>query len=235
MSRSGWKKIGIGLAALGVAVGVWASGLLELAKEPERLQTALRDLGGLGMFAYVAVFALTQPLGMPGIALCLVASFIWPPWVAWALAMSGILLSSSLSFGFSRAMGREWVAKKLPPRLRAWDERIERHGLFAIILLRLLMFGSQPVHFLLGISKVRFATFLLGSFLGYVPGVTVLVVFGPAVVDWGRAQIARVDALPVPWWVVVAILVGLFAAWWTYRWRRTRSRAVVDPSGPAER
>ena len=214
------KKLGIGVAAVAVAVAVWASGLLELAKEPARLQAALRDLGGVGMLAYVAVFALTQPFGMPGIALCLAASLIWPPPIAGALALTGFFCSSSLAFGFSRAMGRDWVAKKLPPRLRAWDDRIEKYGVFAIIVLRMIFFGSQLVHLLLGISKVRFWKYALGSTLGYLPGVTFLVVFGPEAVDWLKT---RASDLPIKPWRAALIALGIFIAVRLFRWYRARS------------
>ena len=102
----------MGAAALGALVAAWATGLLDLAREPARLQAALRDLGPLGMAAYVGVFGLTQPLGMPGIALVLAASLVWSAPVAIALALAGFLLSSSLSFGFARSMGRDWVAAR---------------------------------------------------------------------------------------------------------------------------
>lgn len=223
MQGSTWKKIGLGAGAVAAAALVWASGLFELAKEPARFQATLRDLGGLGMVAYVAVFAVTQPFGMPGIALCLVASLIWPPWVAGALAMTGFLLASSLSFGFSRAMGREWVAKKLPPKLRAWDDRIERHGVLAIVVLRVLFFGSQLVHLLLGVSKVRFPTYLVGSALGYLPGVTLLVIFGPEAIEWLGKQ-------PIKPWRAALIALGVFAAVRLVRWMRRRSTPHIPPT-----
>jgi len=235
---SHWKKIAIGAGAVAAAIGVWASGLLELAKEPARLQAELRDLGAVGMLAYVAIFATTQPFGMPGIALCLVASVIWPPWIAGALAMSGFLLASTLSFGFSRAMGREWVATKLPPRLRAWDDRIERWGLLAIIVLRILFFGSQLVHLLLGISKVRFGTYLLGSGLGYLPGVTLLVIFGPGAIDWLRARAAAwFGDQPLGAWRIALVMVAVLVMYRLVRRVRARRKAgaataqlTIEPS-----
>lgn len=231
MTGATWKKLGIGLATLSIAIGVWASGLIELAKEPARLQAALRDLGGLGMLAYVAVFAATQPFGMPGIALCLAASLIWPPWIAGTLAMTGFLIASSLSFGFSRAMGRDWVAQRLPPRLRAWDDQIEKRALLAIIVLRIVLFGSQLVHLLLGISKVRYPTYLLGSGLGYLPGVTLLVIFGPEAVAWLATQ-------PIKPWRAALIALSVFVAVRLFRWARARrttartSRVVRPPDAP---
>ena len=203
MSATTWKKLLIAAAAALTVAGAWASGLLDLAREPARLQAALRDLGPLGMLAYLGVFALTQPLGMPGIALCLAAGLVWSPPIAIALALTGFLLSSSLGFGFARSMGRDWVASRLPARFRVWDERIARRGLLAVIALRLLFFGSQIVHLVLGISQVRFGTYLLGSALGYLPGVVVLVLFGPAALEWVARQ-------PIsPWKIGLGVVVLL--------------------------
>lgn len=221
-----WKKVAVGLAAVGVAGGAWASGLLELAKEPARLQAALRDLGPLGMLAYVGVFGLTQPLGMPAIALTIAGSLVWSPPIAIALALAGMLVSSTLGFGFARAMGRDWVAARLPERFRVWDERIARRGLSTVIVLRVLFFGSQIVHLLLGISQVRFPIYLLGSAIGYLPFIVLLVFFGPAAIDWISKQ-------PISLWQVALGAVGLFVVYRVVRrvLARRAARAGIAPPG----
>jgi uncharacterized membrane protein YdjX (TVP38/TMEM64 family) len=226
MGRTWRKKAIVASLAAAAIVVAWRTGLLDLAREPARLQAALRDLGPLGMLAYVGVFGLTQPLGMPGIALTLAASLVWSPPVAIALAITGFVVSSSVSFGFARSMGRDWVAARLPPRFRAWDERIARRGLVTVAILRVLFFGSQLVHLLLGISQVRFGTYLLGSALGYLPGVVFIVLFGPAALEWIAQQAFS------PWWVaggVALLLVGLRLA--RVVLGRRAARAGVAPPG----
>lgn len=220
------KKAAIASLAAAAIVVAWRTGLLDLAREPARLQAALRDLGPLGMIAYVGVFGLTQPLGMPGIALTLAASLVWSPPVAIALAIAGFLLSSSVSFGFARSMGRDWVAARLPARFRAWDERIARRGLITVAVLRVLFFGSQLVHLLLGVSQVRFGTYLLGSAIGYLPGVVAIVLFGPAALDWISRQ-------PIsPWWIAAgAVALLLVARIVKGALGRRAARAGIAPPG----
>lgn len=221
-----WKKPLVAAAAVAVGVAAWRTGILDLAREPARLQAALRDLGPLGMVAYLGVFALTQPLGMPGIALVLAAGLVWSPPVAVALALTGFLLSSSLSFAFARSMGRDWVAAKLPARFRVWDERIERRGLLAVIALRILFFGSQLIHLLLGVSRIRWSTYLLGSAVGYLPGVLVLVLVGPAAIEWLANR---------PWspWRLGLCALGVFVVVSLVRraLARRAARAGVVPPG----
>lgn len=221
-----WKKPLVAAAAVAVGVAAWRTGILDLAREPARLQAALRDLGPLGMVAYLGVFALTQPLGMPGIALVLAAGLVWSPPVAVALALTGFLLSSSVSFGFARSMGRDWVAAKLPARFRVWDERIERRGLLAVVALRILFFGSQLIHLLLGVSRIRWSTYLLGSAIGYLPGVLLLVLVGPAAIEWLANR---------PWspWRLGLCLLGVFVVVSLVRraLARRAARAGIAPPG----
>ena len=57
-----------------------------------------------------------------------------------------------------------------------------------VILIRLTLFITPPAHWLLGLSKVRFIPFLIGTAIGFIPGMALLtytvVFFGESMGDW---------------------------------------------------
>ena len=179
----------VGLALLlGVAVlGLWASGVLADV-DHQQVREWLRASGPWGPALFLICFALLEPLGVPGILFVVPASFVWPPWLAFLLSWLGAVSAGIVGFATARWLARDWVAERLPEGLRAWDERLEERGLWPVIVVRLLFFLAPPAHWVLGLSRVRPSVFLLGSAIGFVPGIAVLSFAGPALLELWRSS-----------------------------------------------
>jgi uncharacterized membrane protein YdjX (TVP38/TMEM64 family) len=129
------------------------------------------------------------------------AGMIWPKLEAFALSLLGSVLAGSVGFGFARFLARDWVARHLPARFRRFDELLARRGLEAVILVRVVFFLTPPAHWVLGLSKVRYSTFLLGSAIGFLPGIAALTFLGGGLVEWLRQR--------PPWtWALVIGVIG---------------------------
>lgn len=166
--------------ALVVALGVvaWWLGLIELVLQPERVRELLVESGVWGPLVFLAAFALLEPFGVPGVLFVLPAALAWPAGVALGLSWLGSLLASIVGFAFARWIGRDWVEAHLPARLRVYDQRLEERGLRTVIAVRLMFFLAPAAHWALGLSRVRIAPFLVGSAIGYLPGLVAVVLFG---------------------------------------------------------
>jgi uncharacterized membrane protein YdjX (TVP38/TMEM64 family) len=156
--------IGLVLVVVGAA---WASGLFARVGEPKILARELVAMGGWGYFAFIAVFTVLQPFGLPGIVLVVAAPLIWPWKTAFALSMTGAMAASLVGFTFARFLARDWVAARIPTRLRRYDEALERHAFKTVVVLRFILWMPQLLHAFFGVSKVRFSTHFWGSLLGY--------------------------------------------------------------------
>jgi uncharacterized membrane protein YdjX (TVP38/TMEM64 family) len=226
--RRGHFKWGLVAAAVALLVASWRLGLLSLFADPERLKVALLDMGGAGYAAFLGVFALLQPLGVPGIVLVVAASWVWPKPIAFALSVTGSILASATGFLFARFVARDWVAANIPERFRRFDDRIAERGFAAALVLRLVFLMNPFLHGLFGISKIRFRSYLVGSALGYLPGIAVWVWASGAAIDFLRE---RDPSRYLPWaGAAVACLVAVRV----YLWRRNQrqleaSRENVDP------
>jgi len=187
------------LVTLGVAA--WLGGLFELTSQPERVRALLAESGVWGPLLFTLAFGLLEPFGVPGILFVVPATLAWPLGTAFALCWLGSVLAGIVGFGFARSIGRDWVTAHLPERLRAYDQRLAERGLQTVIVVRLLFFLAPPAHWALGLSRVRFAPFVLGSALGFLPGIAGLVFFG-------KGALALLGEQPRAVWLAVAIAAG---------------------------
>lgn len=168
------------LVVIGAALGLYLSGAFD---DPAQTVELIRAAGGWGALAYLAAFAILQPLGISGHVFVLAAAAIWAPWVAFTLALAGAVGAACVSFAFARYVAYDWVQARAPARVRkvaAWVER----GFSGIVAYRLLTFTMHPAQLLMGTLRVRLAPMLLGTAIGFAPAVAIDVFLGGRLWDW---------------------------------------------------
>ncbi len=195
------------------------SGGWDLLSDPDRVIELLRDSGWVGPVVFVLSMWIIQPFGLPGVFFVLPAAVVWPWPAAVALSWVGNMGASIIAFLFARWFAREWVNSRIPPRIAHWDVRLAEGGVGPVILLRIVTGQLPPADWFLGVSKISFRTFFVGTAIGIVPGIIMAVVVGGSALTWA---LDRPVVLAVG--VVGAVLVG--ALWWT-----RRTPASEDPAG----
>jgi uncharacterized membrane protein YdjX (TVP38/TMEM64 family) len=220
------KKLRIALA-LTVALGLfllYRAGILGVFAEPAKLKQALIDLGPWGQLAFVASYTALQPFGVPGTVFVMAAPLVWPWPVAFALSMIGTMAASVVGFSFARFVGRDWVADKVPARIRAYEAALERRAFVTVALLRFIFWMPQWLHVFLGVSKVPFWTHFWGSVVGYAVPLFLMSYFG-------EALFAVLRTLSTEAWIAIALgMVFLVAGGWYVA--RRRGKRAIPPLGP---
>ena len=170
----------VALVGLVLVVAFFAvkSGLVSRLAEPEALG---REITALGVWVFAA------PL-------------LWPWPVAFALSMTGTMAASVVGFSFARFIGRDFVAKRIPARFRAYDEALAKRAFWTIVALRFVFWMPPLLHAFFGVSKVRFWTHVWGSFVGYFVPLLLVSYFGRKIVD----VFAGLDAKA---WVGIAVSI----------------------------
>lgn len=217
MNTSRWLRVGLLLAVVSAVLLAWASGVGQYL-EVERFESLLRDLGIWGPVLYVLSFALLEPFGVLGIIFVVPGSLVWDWGTLFLLSWLGSVGAGIVGFSFARTIGREWVTQHLPERLHAYDERLASQGLRTVIFVRLVFFIMPPAHWALGLSRVSFGTFVLGTAIGFLPGMALFTYAGKSVVD-------RISDQP-PW--VGGAVIALFVLG-SLAYRRFSGRNAAEP------
>ncbi len=211
-----------GVVAL-VAVA-WLSGLFDLLSDADRARALLSESGPLGPVVFVLAFGLLEPFGLPGILFVVPATAVWPLWLAFLLSWLGSVLAGVVGFSFARWIGRDWVEDHLPGRMRAYDRRLAEHGLRTVIVVRLMFFLAPPAHWALGLSQVRFAPFVLGTAIGFAPGIALLALFGKGLLEYLGEQ-------PSSFWILGIAAIAIAVLLRQLRAVATSSAEDVSPPG----
>jgi uncharacterized membrane protein YdjX (TVP38/TMEM64 family) len=228
-----WLGLTILVLLVSAAAAFWWGGGSEWFLEGD-FEQLVRRAGAAGPVVLVVSMWLVQPAGLPGFLWAVPAGVVWPWPIAVGLCWLGNMGASLIAFAWARAVGRNWVAPRLPPMVQAFDQRLaagDTASTSMVIMLRLLTGQLSPADWLLGVSRVRVRAFAIGTGIGIVPGLVVAVLGGPAFLTWvSRLPVAAQAALALAAVVVVLLLAvrrkrtGVLA-------RRIAGRHGVDRHG----
>jgi uncharacterized membrane protein YdjX (TVP38/TMEM64 family) len=179
-------RVGLVLLVAALLAYAHAHGAFSEVREPARLAERLVAMGAWGYVAFVGAYTLLQPFGVPGTIFVFAAPLIWPWPTAFALSMVGTMAASVVGFTFARFVARDWLAARIPPRFRRYDEALARRGFATVFLLRFVFWMPPLLHAFFGVSKVRFWTHFWGSLAGYVVPLLAVSFFGERL--WGALK-----------------------------------------------
>ena len=122
-----------------------------------------------------------------------------------AYAMTGVLLAGVAGYFVGKLVHRDTVRRLAGPRLARLTGVLQRRGILAVTLVRFVPIAPYAVvNVVMGAMRIKFGHFLLGTFLGMLPGAIAATVLSDQAAEFLRDP-ARVN----PW--VVAGAVGAFA------------------------
>ncbi len=166
------------------------------------------------LLAYVVAVA----LAMPVLALITLGVLIFGPWPGMAYALVGMVAGATVTYGLGRVTGAQALDRLLKGRLQLMSTHLHRRGLWAIVLLRALPVAPFIVVNLgAGALRVRLRDYVLGTFLGLLPGTVLISLFMRQVQEAVRT--ATLGA-----WMALAggVLLVACALWWLNQQLRAR-------------
>jgi uncharacterized membrane protein YdjX (TVP38/TMEM64 family) len=147
------------------------------------------QIGVLGIFIFIGVYALATVLLAPGSILTIGAGFTFGLWKGFFAVSGGATLGAALAFLLARFIARakiQAIAQR-SEKFREIDSAIGKQGAKLIFLLRL-----SPVvpfnlsNYFYGLTAVKFWPYVLVSWIGMMPGTFLYVYIGTA----GKAALA---------------------------------------------
>ncbi len=153
------------VALVGVGVGLAIGGT-------DGARDLLTEVGesNWGFVAFVAAYALTVVLLLPGTLGTVTAGAVFGFPVGAAAALAGATIGSTCAFIISRAMGRDGAQSLFGSRLSNIDDFIGRNDFTSILVLRLMpIVPFNLLNYGSGLTSVRLSRYVLASVIGMAP------------------------------------------------------------------
>ena len=166
-----WPAVLVALAS-----GVWA---LPWQGYVGPLRLWVEGHGALGAVLFVLAYACVVVLPLPAAAMSVAGGLAFG-WWGLPLSLAGSMLGAIPPWWATRRWLRSPVLRRFDgPRVAAADRAVTRNGFIFVALLRLtpiLPFTMQ--NYLLGLTGVRFGTYVWATLVGLVPGTIAMVWVG---------------------------------------------------------
>jgi uncharacterized membrane protein YdjX (TVP38/TMEM64 family) len=213
----GWVAAAVVLAAIG-AFAVWH--LAPKADWTALIEEWVDRSGAFGVVVFACVYVVATLLLLPSAVLNIAAGALFG--LAWGLGavMAGSMIAAFIAFEIARHLLRERIkahyTRKGTPA--AIDKALRSEGWKAVALLRLSPVVPFAVkNYLFGVSRVHMRDYLIGTFLGKLPGAIVLTALGAT----GRA--AMDFSGPARWGLIAGgIAATVLVSWLVGRTARRR-------------
>ena len=152
--------------ATGLALLVLIAATLALRDrfDAAALSAWVQDAGAAGPVVFITVYAAATVLFLPGALLTLVGGALFGPVWGTLWNLTGATLGGALAFLIARYLGADWVSRRAGPRLQRLNDGVADEGWRFIAFVRLVpLFPFNLLNFALGLTRIRFATYVVAS------------------------------------------------------------------------
>jgi len=167
----------------------------------------------LGPLVFIGVFVAGFFIPGPEIVLVALGGVLFG--TVWGFVYSWIasVVGTTAVFLLVRYTAQAWVQRAMRdrfPRIRTLDDRLERRGVATVVVLRLLLFLSPPLNWVLGASRVRTTDYVLGTALGILPGIGLTVFLADRITAAdSAAELLTVEILAPAMLLAVLLVSGV--------------------------
>ncbi|KAL6210227.1 hypothetical protein ACLB2K_015460 [Fragaria x ananassa] len=189
-----------GLLLVGLVGGFGAAGYVykdQVNAFLNQFTTLIEGYGPAGYALFVAVYAGLEILAIPAVPLTMSAGLLFGTVVGSILVSISGTVAASVAFLIARYFARERILKMVEgnKKFLAIDKAIGENGFRVVTLLRLSpLLPFSLGNYLYGLTSVKFVPYVLGSWLGMLPGTWAYVSAGA----FGRAIIQEESDVGLP-------------------------------------
>jgi uncharacterized membrane protein YdjX (TVP38/TMEM64 family) len=173
------KKLWLRVGALAVFLGgtyliAWATGAQEYFTL-EKVRHLVEVCGWGGWLAFLGIFCVGELIHIPGMVFVAAGILAFGKVLGGPLSFAGAVLSVSVSFVVVRGVGGKPLTQLPWAFARKVMARLEDRPIRTVFLLRLLFFMAPPLNYALALSGVKFRDYFIGSALGLIAPMIVMV------------------------------------------------------------
>jgi uncharacterized membrane protein YdjX (TVP38/TMEM64 family) len=199
--RTSWRRFTpLALVVAGM-VAVWGFGwhrnisLEAIAVHRDTLQAIVSEHRVLALLGYIAAYTAFVGLSLPGGTVMTLAGGLLFGWLGGALAaVFGATSGATVIFLIARTAAGDLLAAKAGPMLRKLQQGFQQNALSYMLFLRLVpAFPFWLVNLAPALFDVPLRTYLIGTFIGIIPGTLAIASVGAgldAIIATAKADLA---------------------------------------------
>jgi uncharacterized membrane protein YdjX (TVP38/TMEM64 family) len=159
---------------------------------PKALGNLVDTAGAWAPLLFILIYSAGICLWLPGTLLTGLGAAAFGPYWGFVYVWVGAMLGAGAAFWIGRTLGRDFAASLIGDRLKKYDDAIGRNGFATTLYLRLIYFPFTPMNFGMGLTKVRFQDYFIGTGLGIIAGTFLFTFFFGTLKevwvsgDWGK-------------------------------------------------
>lgn len=217
MKKSTWIKIAVGALLAAVVAGIYFSGIDYTQIKPEKIKEVIASLGIWGPIGYIVFYTVRPLVLFPAGLLTVGGGAAFGPLFGTIYTVIGATACAIWEFWLAHYLGRDAVKKWLGGSIDKIDSHMEKHGIWTLLLIRLIPNLPYDVqNYGLGLTKIKFWPYALGTFFGIMPGTFAFSYLGGSLAEGAIGKIL----------IAVGIIVLLILLQRWYRKRKTAQNAV---------
>jgi len=212
-ARKQWWKIIGALAVVLVMTAIWRWTPLSEWLNVDMLQHAAEQVKSYPFTPLIVlvVFSIAGLLAFPVTLLIVTTALTFGPLWGSLYSIIGSLLSSIMGYAVGHYMGKSTIEKLSGSSLSKLSQRIAEHGILTVITVRIVPVAPFAViNLVAGGSHIKTRDFILGTFIGMLPGILAITVFADSLMQTVRnPNPTQIGIFVIVIVVVIAVMFGL--------------------------
>lgn len=159
----------------------------------DKIRSSVEMFGPLAPIGFIIIYNIGSVLFLPGTILSLAGGAIFGATLGTIYVVIGATLGATLAFLISRYFARSFfedIVEKKFPKLREYDEKLEKNGFMTVLFFRLIpVFPFNGLNFALGLTKVKTKDYFLATMIGIIPGTFAYVYLGSSIASMNLRNI----------------------------------------------
>jgi uncharacterized membrane protein YdjX (TVP38/TMEM64 family) len=169
------------IVGLALAAGATWAVAHRSALDAAALEGLLAGLGPWAPLAFIALYAASTVLLVPGSVLTLAGGALFGPILGAVYSLAGATLGATLSFLISRYLAADLVARRTGERLRVLLDGVARLDWRFVAFVRLVpLLPFNALNYALGLTSIRLLPYVVASAVCMAPGAAVYAYLGHA-------------------------------------------------------
>lgn len=160
---------------------------------PSALREYFIHLGPWAAVFFVIAYTIRPIVFFPASIMTPLSALLFGPFYGWILSYVGSILSAIAAFFIAKYFGKNLFSKqedstqdqnRFTQFIVKYKKTLEDNGFETVLFLRLVpLFPFDFVNYACGLSNIRFSTYLVGTLIGVIPGLTAFIFLGGSITN----------------------------------------------------